>query len=78
MESKATKTKRIIYSPPSPAAVEKFARAVCEKFGAGDNSYLSSEVVSGFAGFLVLATKIQAKHLTKTSEMEQKLDSTAD
>ncbi len=76
--SDKTGKKRTIYSPPPPATVEKLARAVCEKFGYADDTPEGREVVSGLTDFLILATKIQAKYLTKISESEHKLDSKAD
>ncbi len=69
--------KRIIYHPPSRQAIEAYARKACEKLAERDVSYLSPEVVSGFAQFLQLTSTIWAKHLTAESEMEHKLDTTA-
>ncbi len=71
-------TKRIVYYPPSRQTIEQYARKVCEKLAEQDITFLQPEVIDGFTNFLVLATKIQAKYLTKRSETENKLDSTAD
>ncbi len=50
--------KRIIYHPPSRQAIEAYARIACEKLAERDVSYLSPDVVSGFAQFLQLTSTI--------------------
>ncbi len=69
--------KRIIYRPPSRQAIETYARKACEKLAERDVSYLSPDVVSGFAQFLQLTSAIWAKHLTAERDMENKLDTPA-
>ncbi len=69
--------KRIIYHPPSRQAIEAYARKAGEKLAERDVSYLSPDVVSGFAQFLQLTSAIWAKHLTAEREMANKLDTPA-
>ena len=66
------KRKRIIYHPPSPQAIQKYAQEVCKRLGA---TYDTPEVISGFANYIKLATTIWSEHLNASGESEEKLDS---
>ena len=58
--------REIIYVPPAPEVIEKYARDVCEaleqRYG---GNHTKSEVITGFTAFLKEATKIYANHLTR-------------
>ncbi len=64
--------KGVIYCPPKPAVLAKYAEAVCEaleqKYGKG---YLNTEVLHGFREFLRVTATVYANHLSRKSQ-EQK------
>lgn len=53
-----------IYEPPDDRQIERYARAVCERFAQqqNDETLCSSEIVNGFATFLKVLMRIEAKH----------------
>lgn len=59
----------VIYYPPKPEVLEKYAEAVCEtleqKYGKG---FLDNEVVQGFGDFFKVVTKIYANYLSRKSQ----------
>jgi len=59
--------KRVEYIPPSNETIDELAKKVCEEMAKReqDNSYNSFDVRSGFAQFLKVVAKIQAKRLTE-------------
>lgn len=60
----ANGTQSPIYEPPDDKQIERFAKAVCERFAQHqkDETIRSSEVVNGFALFLKVILRIEAKH----------------
>lgn len=52
-----------LYEPPDDKQVEHYARAVCERLALhrNDESIGSSEVINGFAMFLKVILRIEAK-----------------
>ena len=66
--------KRIEYVPPSNEVIDEFAKNVCEAMAKekGDDSFNSFEVRSGFAQFIKVIAKIQAKRLTEAANQESK------
>lgn len=59
----------IEYIPPSQKSLRAYAKAVCEALAKhrDDPLLVSNKVISGFANFLEIVTRIQAKHLSKGS-----------
>jgi hypothetical protein len=67
-EPKFTVKPGVIYYPPKPEVIEKYAETVCEaleqKHGKG---YLNTEVLHGFSEFLKVTATVYANHLTRKS-----------
>jgi hypothetical protein len=62
------KSKRLFeYVPPKSKVVRAFAREVCEELArrTDDNIYIQPHVISGLAGFLELAARVQARRLNE-------------
>ncbi len=58
----------VLYSPPAPEALDAFARQVCQRLG---TEYMEYEIVEGFSAFIKVVAEIQAKHLSKQSEISE-------
>jgi hypothetical protein len=69
------KQARIEYLPPAPDAIYSYVRDICQKLAEQrDASYASPEIVRGLSDFMLLAGKIQAKHLNRTHSIDKNHD----
>lgn len=70
------KRRRIEYVPPSDQVIDQFARDVCERLAEKQNdpSFIKWEVRTGFADFLKLIAKLEAKRLNAEQEKAEQQD----
>jgi len=72
-EQKPSK-KIVVYCPPKPEVIEKFANRVCQELARQHGEqFARSEVIDGFTDYLKLAARIYANHLNRKQEENQQV-----
>ena len=71
----AEKPSLVIYVPPSDSTLEQYAYAVCQQLGQSlAASFNTPEVRYGFAEFLKVLARIQARHLSTGLDIDSPFD----
>ena len=74
------KRRRIEYVPPSDQVIDQFAHDACELLAEKQNdpSFMNWEVRTGFADFLKLVARLEAKRLNAEQDKAEPQDANQD